>query len=143
MHQCSSPPDQHLLRERLQAASTTVVGSFSRKLSCCSCVRTSTTTAAVLAWTDLTAESPSSRGSEEAVSAGEAEVKEVPADALLLVGLAFGWLPPLGALARARLWRRDLARRSAHGRALCIRHFLHHTCRSARRNGANSCDKHV
>ena len=50
--------------------------------------------------------------------AGDAEVKEVPADALLLVGLAFGWLPPLEALARARLCRRDLARRSDYGRAL-------------------------
>ena len=87
----------------------------------------------MLAWAGWAADSPSSGWSEEAVSAGDAEVKEVPADALLLVGLAFGWLPPLGALARARLCRRDLARRSGYGRALCIRHFLHHTCRSARR----------
>ena len=96
LHPCSSPPDQRLLRERLRAASTTVVGSFSKKLPCCSGVRTSATTAAVLAWAGWAAESPSSGWSEEAVSAGDAEVKEVPAAALLLVGLVFGWLPPPG-----------------------------------------------
>ena len=56
LHPCSSPPDQRLLRERLRAAYTTVVSSFCRKLPCCSCVRTSATTAAVLAWAGLTAQ---------------------------------------------------------------------------------------